>query len=394
MEPTLALSKLSQPAPRRLSSPSLQDRLRLLPGLALSAGLAAVAIRLGATGWLPAHGMTGLTVAIVLGILLGNTVYPFIAASSGAGVIFSKQTLLRAGVILYGLRLTLHDIGQVGMSGVLIDAVLLSSTFMLAVFLGTRLFGLDRETSMLIGAGNAICGAAAVMATEPLLRARSEQVTVAISTVVVFGTVAIFVYPALYELNQHWQLLPAGSRAFGIYAGSTIHEVAQVFAAARSISVETADTAVITKMVRVMMLAPFLIGMSAWLARQDARQEARRQAASRLDVQRQGAQCLEAQRLGGADGHQAGHRRLTIPWFAFAFIGMVVFNSLAVLPHAAVGAAIDLDTFLLAMAMGALGLTTHLSAIRRAGIKPLLLGGLLFIWLVGGGAVINSVFGG
>ncbi|MDB6015511.1 MAG: YeiH family protein, partial [Gammaproteobacteria bacterium] len=285
---------------------------------------------------------------------------------------------------LYGLRLTLHDIGQVGMSGVLIDAVLLSSTFALALFLGTRLFGLDRETSMLIGAGNAICGAAAVMATEPLLRARSEQVTVAISTVVVFGTVAIFLYPALYALNQHWQLLPPGSRAFGIYAGSTIHEVAQVFAAARSISVETANTAVITKMVRVMMLAPFLIGMSAWLARQDAR---------RRDVQREGAQWLEAQQYGGTDGHQAGHRRLTIPWFAFAFIGMVVFNSLAVLPHAAVGAAVDLDTFLLAMAMGALGLTTHLSAIRRAGIKPLLLGGLLFVWLVGGGAAINGLFG-
>jgi uncharacterized integral membrane protein (TIGR00698 family) len=378
VEPTLALSKLSQPAARRFSAHSLRDKLRLLPGLALSAVLAAVAIRLGAAGWLPAHGMTALTVAIVLGILLGNTVYPFLAASSGAGVLFSKQTLLRAGVILYGLRLTLHDIGQVGVSGVLIDAVLLSSTFALALFLGTRLFGLDRETSMLIGAGNAICGAAAVMATEPLLRARSEQVTVAISTVVVFGTVAIFIYPALYELNQHWQLLPAGSRAFGIYAGSTIHEVAQVFAAARSISVETANTAVITKMVRVMMLAPFLIGMSAWLARQDARQEARP-----LDVQRQ----------GGTDGHQASHRRLTIPWFAFAFIGMVVFNSLAVLPHVVVGAAIDLDTFLLAMAMGALGLTTHLSAIRRAGIKPLLLGGLLFVWLVGGGAVINSIFG-
>lgn len=374
MEPTLALSKLSQPAPKRLSAPSLRDKLRLLPGLALSAALAAVAIGFGSTGWLPAHGMTALTVAIVLGIVLGNTVYPFIAASSGAGVVFSKQTLLRAGVILYGLRLTLHDIGQVGMSGVLIDAVLLSSTFALALFLGTRLFGLDRETSMLIGAGNAICGAAAVMATEPLLRARSEQVTVAISTVVVFGTVAIFIYPALYELNQHWHLLPAGSRAFGIYAGSTIHEVAQVFAAARSISLETANTAVITKMVRVMMLAPFLIGMSAWLARQAGRRRA-------------------AQQHGGSDEQQAGHPRLTIPWFAFAFIGMVVFNSLAVLPHAAVGAAIDLDTFLLAMAMGALGLTTHLSAIRRAGIKPLLLGALLFVWLIGGGAAINSLFG-
>jgi uncharacterized integral membrane protein (TIGR00698 family) len=378
VDPTVTLSKPPHPAPRRLTRSFLRDKLQLLPGLALSAVLAAVAIRLGATGWLQAHGMSALTVAIVLGILLGNTLYPSIAVSSGAGVGFSKQTLLRAGVILYGLRLTLHDIGQVGFSGVLIDALLLSSTFALALILGTRLFGLDRPTALLIGAGNAICGAAAVMATEPLLRAKAEQVTVAISTVVVFGTAAIFLYPALYELNQHWHLLPAGSRAFGIYAGSTIHEVAQVFAAGRSISAETANTAVITKMVRVMMLAPFLIGLSAWLARKSAGS-------------------VGGHASADADGHPAAAgaspRRVTIPWFAFAFIGVVVFNSLALLPHVVVGAAIDLDTFLLAMAMGALGLTTHVSAIRRAGIKPLLLGALLFIWLVAGGALINSLFG-
>jgi uncharacterized integral membrane protein (TIGR00698 family) len=375
MDPTLTLSKLAQPAPRRLSATFLWDKLHLVPGLALSAALAAVAIWLGTSGWLQAHGMSALTVAIVLGIVLGNTLYPSIAASSGAGVCFSKQTLLRAGVILYGLRLTLHDIGQVGFSGVLIDALLLSSTFGLALILGTRLFGMDRPTALLIGAGNAICGAAAVMATEPLLRAKAENVTVAISTVVVFGTVAIFLYPALYQLNEHWHLLPAGSRAFGIYAGSTIHEVAQVFAAGRSISVETANTAVITKMVRVMMLAPFLIALSAWLARKNATAD--------------GAHSGAGEHAGGP----VAPRRVTIPWFAFAFIGMVMFNSLALLPHAVVGTAIDVDTFLLAMAMGALGLTTHLSAIRRAGIKPLLLGGILFVWLVGGGALINSLVG-
>jgi uncharacterized membrane protein YadS len=245
------------------------------------------------------------------------------------------------------------------------------------------LFGLDRPTALLIGAGNAICGAAAVMATEPLLRAKAEHVTVAISTVVVFGTLAIFLYPALYQLNQHWHLLPAGSRAFGIYAGSTIHEVAQVFAAGRSISVETANTAVITKMVRVMMLAPFLIALSAWLARKSAGENGGHSGANNA-----GTRGTES----GANA-AARPRRLTIPWFAFAFIGMVVFNSLALLPHAVVGTAIDVDTFLLAMAMGALGLTTHLSAIRRAGIKPLLLGAVLFVWLVGGGALINSLIG-
>jgi uncharacterized integral membrane protein (TIGR00698 family) len=347
----------------------MQEPLRLLPGLLLSATLALVAIRLGTVGWLQRHGMSALTVAIVLGIALGNTVYRHVAVRSGAGIAFCKQTLLRAGVILYGLRLTLHDIGQVGVAGVLTDAVLLSSTFTLAVTLGTRLLGLERATAMLIGAGSAICGAAAVMATAPLLRARAEQVTVAISTVVVFGTLAIFLYPALYALNLHWHWLPAGSRAFGIYAGSTIHEVAQVFAAGRSISVETANTAVITKMVRVMLLAPFLIALSGWLARASAIRE-------------------------GGTGRTEPAPKVTIPWFALAFVAMILFNSLALLPRRWVAGAVDVDTFLLAMAMGALGLTTHLSAVRRAGAQPLLLGALLFVWLVVGGAVINRLVAG
>ena len=351
---------------------TLRDGGRLLPGLALTATLAALAIWLGTIGWLQQHGMSALTVAIVVGIVLGNTLYPSIAAAGDTGVSFSKQTLLRAGVIVYGLRLTLHDVGQVGVAGVLIDALLLSSTFALALILGTRLFGLDRATSILIGTGSAICGAAAVMASEPLVRAKAGQVTVAISTVVVFGTLAIFLYPALYALSLHWQWLPTGPKAFGIYAGSTIHEVAQVFAAGRSVSVETANTAVVTKMVRVMMLAPFLIALSAWLLRDDAQEQ------------------ITGHRAGAAEDIK---RTLAIPWFAFAFVGVVMFNSLSLLPNYVVGAATELDTFLLAMAMAALGLTTHVSAIRQAGLKPLLLGGLLFVWLIGGGAVINSLVG-
>jgi uncharacterized integral membrane protein (TIGR00698 family) len=344
--------------------------LRFGPGIALSTALAALAMGLGGVGWLQSRGMSALTVAILLGIVVANTVYTRLAGTCGPGVDFSKQTLLRAGVILYGLRLTLQDIGHVGIAGVLIDAVVLTSTFALAYALGTRLFGLDRTTSILIGAGSAICGAAAVMATEPIVRAKADQVTVAVSCVVVFGTLAIFLYPMLYSLNTHWQLIPAGPRAFGIYAGSTIHEVAQVFAAGRSVSVATADTAVVTKMVRVMMLAPLLIALSAWSTR-------------------------------GADHPQTGmnpsaaavstKHRLRVPWFAFGFIGMVLFNSLALLPQSTRIALVDVDTFILAMAMAALGLTTHVSAIRNAGIKPLLLGGVLFVWLILGGALINDL---
>ncbi|KAI1691727.1 hypothetical protein DdX_21685 [Ditylenchus destructor] len=115
-------------------------------------------------------------------------VYPRLAPASAAGVGFSKHWLLRAGIVLYGLRLTFQDIGHVGVAGVLMDVLVVASTFGLACWLGVRVFRMEREAAMLIGAGSAICGAAAVMAAEPVVRGRAAQVTVAVSTVVVFGT--------------------------------------------------------------------------------------------------------------------------------------------------------------------------------------------------------------
>jgi uncharacterized integral membrane protein (TIGR00698 family) len=200
-----------------------------------------------------------------------------------------------------------------------------------------------------------------------VVRGRAEQVTVAVSTVVVFGTLAIFVYPALYHLNEQYQLISMSPSAYGIFAGSTIHEVAQVVAAGRAISEEAANTAVIAKMVRVMMLAPFLIVLSAYLSRsKDA-----------SDVQPEGAPAPKS-------------ARIVIPWFALGFVAVAGLNSLAILPKPLVGLAIDFDTALLAMAMAALGLTTHASAIRKAGIKPLALAALLAAWLMGGGLAIHA----
>ncbi|MDP9007248.1 MAG: YeiH family protein [Pseudomonadota bacterium] len=354
----------SIPPPHRWQKAAAQ-----FPGLALVAALAAFAIALGTLGWFASTGISALTVAIVLGMLAGNTLYPRVARRSAAGVAFSKQTLLRLGIILYGLRLTFQDIAHVGIAGVAIDSVVLSSTFILSWWMGTRLFRLERETALLIGAGSAICGAAAVMATGPVVRARAEQVTVAVSTVVVFGTIAIFLYPALYHgLNRHHGLAISPA-SYGIFAGSTIHEVAQVVAAGRSISEGAANTAVITKMVRVMMLAPFLAILSTILARAAARTAARTAREPN-------------------DAPQPG--RLVIPWFAVGFIGVAAFNSLGVLPKTVVAAGTTFDTVILAMAMAALGLTTHVSAIRAAGIKPLALAAMLFAWLLLGGGAINA----
>lgn len=343
---------------------------RLLPGLALSGALAAAGTALGNIDWFRLHGFSALTLAIVLGMLVGNTVYPRFAALGAPGVGVAKQTLLRLGVVLYGLRLTMQDVGHVGVAGVVIDALVLGSTFAWACFIGTRVLGMDRKTAMLIGAGSSICGAAAVMATEPVVRARAEQVTVAVATVVVFGTLAIFLYPVLFELNEHWRLIPGGTGGFGIYAGSTIHEVAQVVAAARSVGADAADSAVIAKMVRVMMLAPFLVMLSAWLARDGAARSG-------------GTASAEARAPGQP---KTG---LVVPWFAFGFIAVVAFNSLRLLPPGVVAVATDIDTVLLAMAMAALGLSTQLAAIRKAGVRPLLLALILFAWLVIGGALIN-----
>ena len=336
-----------------------------LPGLALTGAIAFAAIQLSKLGWLQANGISALTLAIVLGMAVGNTVYPKLGAAAGAGVALSKGQLLRLGIILYGLRLTFQDIGHVGWAGVATDATVLCSTFGLACFLGTRVFGLDRKTAMLIGVGSSICGAAAVMAAEPVVRGKAEQVMVAVATVVVFGTLAIFLYPALYQLNAQYRLVPMTPSAYGVFAGSTIHEVAQVVAAGRAVSEEAANTAVITKMVRVMMLAPFLMGLSAWLSRSSAPRD-------------------------DGDTHHGPRGGIVIPWFAVGFVAVAGLNSLAVLPHAVVSIAIDLDTVLLAMAMAGLGLTTHVSAIRKAGIKPLALAAVLFAWLVGGGLAIHA----
>jgi uncharacterized integral membrane protein (TIGR00698 family) len=219
---------------------------------------------------------------------------------------------------------------------------------------------------MLIGAGSSICGAAAVMATEPVVRGRAEQVTVAVSTVVVFGTLAIFLYPALYHLNARFLLLPVNPTAYGIFTGSTVHEVAQVVAAGRAVTGAAANTAVITKMVRVMMLAPFLIALSGYLSRHPEKD----------------------QHQSPSDAAAAG--RMAVPWFALWFVAVVALNSIVALPKPLVAAAISVDNYVLAMAMAALGVTTQVSAIRTAGIKPLMLAGLLFTWLIFGGLAINA----
>jgi uncharacterized integral membrane protein (TIGR00698 family) len=355
-----AIKPLALPAKRGIR----RGLMSVVPGVLLTGAIAFLATELATSAWMQANGISALTLAIVGGMIAGNTFYARIAGVSARGVAFSKQTLLRAGIILFGLRLTFQDIGQVGLAGVMIDAAVLCSTFALSCWAGTRLFGLNRRTAMLIGAGSSICGAAAVMAAEPVVRGRAEEVCIAVSTVVAFGTLAIFIYPALYHLNDRMHWLSITPFAYGVFTGSTVHEVAQVVAAGKAVADTAANTAVITKLVRVMMLAPFLVLLSAYLSRNPG-ETASPEAPSRA-------------------------WRGVIPWFALGFIAVAAFNSLAVLPQALVHTVIDADTLILAAAMAGLGVSTQITAIRAAGMKPLALAALLFAWLVFGGLAINT----
>jgi uncharacterized integral membrane protein (TIGR00698 family) len=327
-------------------------------GLALSGGLAVLGVSAAGIPAMRHYGLSPLTLAIVLGIVAGNTFFPSVAAHTAAGVDFSKSTLLRIGIILFGLRITFQDIAAVGWAGIIIDALVVTATFLIALQLGTRVFRLDRQTSMLIGAGSALCGAAAVMATEPVVRGQPHKVSVAVATVVVFGTVAMFAYPLMYPylgLSQH---------AYGVFTGSTVHEVAQVVAAGRSVSEPAAATAVIEKMLRIMMLAPFLMVLSG---------------------------LKEHRRAVSGDGPAAGRAPIVIPWFAVLFIVASLVNSTHLLPVSLVAGLTQIDTLLLATAMAALGLHTQVSAIRRAGVRPLLLAASLFAFLLVGGYGINRL---
>ncbi len=331
-----------------------------LPGMLLAAALAGLGILAAKHPLAQQFGLSSLSLAIVFGIAVGNSVFSRFAPVAADGVDFSKNTLLRAGIVLYGFRISFQQIAAVGWAGIIIDALIVGLTFTLSVQLGTRVFKLDRQTAMLIGAGSSICGAAAIMATEPVVQGQEHKVSVAVATVVIFGTIAMFAYPLAYPY------LGLSEQAYGIFAGSTIHEVAQVVAAGNSVSNAAANTAVIEKMLRVMMLAPFLLLLSGVLKFRFGSNAAAGEAANAT--------------AGG---------KITIPWFALAFIAASAIHSTGVLPAALVDALVNLDTALLAMAMAALGLRTSAGAVRQAGARPVLLAAVLFGFLTLGGYFIN-----
>ena len=225
------------------------------PGLALTALIAAMAFVV--------QRFTPLSVLspIILSIALGFGLRSFVRLPESVrpGAAFSMRKVLRFAIITLGLQLTGSQFSAVGVTGMAIVAATLVATFMFTVLLG-GLIGVDRRLSELIAAGTSICGASAVIATNTVTRA-PEDVAYAIACVTVFGSIAMFTYPSLPGL------LHLDPHAFGLWAGASIHEIAQVVAAAYQDGEAAGEFGTIAKLARVILLAPVVILLGVLTAR-------------------------------------------------------------------------------------------------------------------------------
>ena len=255
-----------------------------------------------------------------------------------------------------------------------------------AAWLYGRLLGVDGGLRTLIGVGTGICGASAIAAASPVIEAASADIAYAVSTIFVFNIAAVLAFPVVGHalgMSQH---------SFGLFAGTAVNDTSSVVATATTYGSQAANQAVVVKLVRTLMIIPVCAGL-AWLSRarrrtgpprKPARSRGRRRGRSagtgRAAAARPGgpARC----RLGGSS-----------PWFLVGFLVMAAANSAGLIPAGAHGGVTQVATFLVAVALSAIGLSTDVAALRRAGAKPLLLGAMLWITVAATSLALQALTG-
>lgn len=325
----------------------------LLPGIALTAAIAALAFTLrqipGVSAFSP------MIIAIVIGMAFHNLVGT--PAVAKAGVAFTMRKVLRFAIILLGLQLTAAQVAEVGATGIAIIAAALLCTFAFTRWFGA-LIGVDRKLAELIAAGTSICGASAVIATNTVTRAPDEDVAYAVACVTVFGSLAMFAYPLLATLLN---LDPHG---YGLWAGASIHEIAQVVAASFQGGQQAGEFGTVAKLTRVMMLAPLVIALG-----------------------------LAARRSARTAGTAHGGGAAPMPWFVLGFVAMVGLNSLIDIPAEAKAWIVMSTTFLLSMALAALGIETDFRKLTARGSRPLFLGLASFLFIAAFSLILVKLVG-
>lgn len=290
-----------------------------------------------------------MILAVIIGMLFANTVG--VAANTKEGIRFSQKTLLRLAIVLLGFQLTIVQAASIGIAGFSIVAVTLAATYLFTMT-AARLLGVERRLAQLIAAGTSICGASAIVAANTVTNARDEDVAYSVASITLFGTIAMLAYPllgALAGLDQN---------AFGLWAGASIHEVAQVIGASFQYGAQAGEAGTVAKLTRVALLAPMVFAMG-----------------------------FAARRSGGGE---AG-ARAPMPWFVLGFIAVVLWNSFVGIPDALRPHIAFITTLMLTMGLAAMGLNANVSEIRSRGLRPLLLALSAFVFIAGFSLVLVKV---
>ncbi|WP_406286530.1 YeiH family protein [Embleya sp. NBC_00896] len=307
---------------------------RLWPGLV--AAVLAVAVGWGAHRLWPNVPM--LTIAVALGVLAANL--RLLPAATAPGLGFAAKRLMRAGVVLLGLKLALGDILGLGVAPVAMVLGVVLVTFFGTRWLGRRM-GLPGDQPLLIATGFSICGASAVAAMNGVSESDEEDVVTAVALVTLCGSLAIGVLPLLRGP------LDLGVVQYGGWVGASVHDVGQVVAAAGVAGPVALHTAVVVKLMRVLLLAPIVVGTAYSL-----RRRARRSGTERAD----------------------GGRPPLMPLFVIGFLAMVVVRSTGLVPETPLEVAGTAQDLLLAAALFGLGSMVDLTRLVRTGWRALLLG--------------------
>ncbi|RVT96026.1 putative sulfate exporter family transporter [Rhodovarius crocodyli] len=315
------------------------ERIKTLaPGVALSFAVAVVSIMIrNATG---IAALNPVVVALILGIGF-HSVWGTPAILK-PGIAFAVRPVLRAAIVLLGLQVTLGMLWSLGPAALMLAVVVVAATLPFTIWLG-QLMGVDKPLAQLIGTGTAICGASAIVAANQVSRAREEDVTYALAVITLCGTAAMILFP--YMAGP----LGLDAQDYGIWAGGAIHEVVQAVGAAAAGGPVSSQTGTVMKLARVFMLAPAVLALGWWVARQSG---------------------------GEAHGVKA-----PVPVFAFGFLALVLLGSTGLVPQVAVDASRFLVPLMLAASVAALGLQTNLKALKARGVAPLALGVLSSLFI-------------
>jgi uncharacterized integral membrane protein (TIGR00698 family) len=320
-------------------------RRGLVPGLAVAA--VGTALAMGVHALLPV--LSALTVAVVFGVLVGA----WLPAATREGLQWATRRCLRLGVVLLGLQLGVTAVADLGAATVAAVVATVLVAFAGTLALG-RLVGVSSGLSLLVATGFSICGASAIAAMDSVAGTRRQDVATAVTLVTLYGSAAIALVPLIGAG------LGLGDQRLGAWAGLSVHEVAQVVAAASPAGAAAVSVAVVVKLTRVLLLAPMVAGVGL------------------------------AQRRRGAPG---GSRPPLVPLFVVGFLAMIALRSSGVVPPVVLSAAAVTTTVLFTAALFALGTAVRLGDLLRTGRRGLVLGGLSTLLVGGVGLVAVAVAG-